>query len=189
MATDEVTTSTSTEQITCIQQNSTAHCVPHRALCNMPCMSSCRRVQCSDSPHVVKNCIEHCVHTTVRCAPCLACHCAAAFSVQIHLVAQCSAFCDTMSVPLAEYANGLADGSEFQVEDLEQNTKYTYIVWKGEAYIKKESFACKVSDFHNQGDICNFDYTDPDQIVIYNDQVWTRTWTCTEGYTWKLWEQ
>ena len=93
-----------------------------------------------------------------------------------------------MSVPLAEYAGGLADGSEFQVEDLEQKTKYTYIVWKGEAYIKKDNSSCKVSDFHNQGDICNFDFTDSNQIVIYNDQVWTRTWTCTEGYTWKLWE-
>ena len=92
-----------------------------------------------------------------------------------------------MSVPLVEYAKGLADGSEFMVEDLEQNTKYTYIVWKGEAY-RKGSSVMKLCDFHDRGDVCNYDFADSNQLVMYNDQVWTRTWTPTEGYTWMLWE-
>ena len=93
-----------------------------------------------------------------------------------------------MSVPLVEYALGLADGSEFIVEDLEQNTKYTYVVWKGEAYIQKGSSDMKVYDFHDPGDVCRYGFSNSNQLIIYNDQVWTRTWTHTEGYTWKLWE-
>ena len=90
-------------------------------------------------------------------------------------------------VLLSEYAAGLADGSEFVVEDLEKNIKLTYCVWKGTAYVKTET-PTSVRDFHDHDDFQNFDYTDFRQLVVYNDQVWTRTWTEGEGYTWALWE-
>ena len=91
-------------------------------------------------------------------------------------------------LPLSDYARGLAEGTEFIVEDLEQNTKHTYVVWRGEAYKKSADPAMTVTDFHDQMDIKNFNFGDDKQLAIYNDQVWVRTWTHNQGYTWVLWE-
>ena len=90
-------------------------------------------------------------------------------------------------VLLSEYAAGLADGSEFVVEDLAKNIKLTYCVWKGTAYVKTET-PTSVRDFHDHDDFQNFDYTDFRQLLVYNDQVWTRTWTEKKGYFWAPWE-
>ena len=54
-------------------------------------------------------------------------------------------------VLLSEYAAGLADGSEFVVEDLAKNIKLTYYVWKGTAYVKTET-PTSVRDFHDHDD-------------------------------------
>ena len=86
-------------------------------------------------------------------------------------------------VLLSEFAYGLADGSEFVVEDLEQNMKLTYVVWKGVAYIRKEQPACTVRDFHDDKDWEKMqDFKDSNELVIYNDQVWI----FTQG-DWALW--
>ena len=90
-------------------------------------------------------------------------------------------------VPLADYARGLADGSQFDVEDLERDAKYTYIVWKGVAYKKKKNMHSEptVLDFHNEKDIKKFNCRNPNHLCIFKDQVWV---THDEGCTWVLWE-
>ena len=89
----------------------------------------------------------------------------------------------TAYLPLDDYAKGLPDGSEFTVEDLEQGgATRTYVVWKGEAYAKRDEAPRTVIDFHDASDYAQADFQDANQLFVYNDEVWTRTWTEEAGY-------